>query len=312
MLRDHGLTELVDRADRITVAVPSQPSDKDQALVDEIVRSVPGAGDDRRVRSLLAAWWRYAGVRNAAGAVVDSERFLAERSSLGLLELPVATARSVIELEFALLHNPSGMIALAPSAPVPTVEATTIVSGPAAGPIVSPSPPPVAAVSAVAVTLPADWADAEPLPAPVPVARVEQATTRREATTSRRPIVAADAEHAKTLVYAGLVVFFSLAIGVAIAAAMATPRLSLPGGDVDALVAPWRAWLAIVTGLGGIAVATVIARRRTSIRSALVGPRVGLGGLAITGLGLLGGSIVTAGAGGVILVGGAAVGALRR
>jgi hypothetical protein len=312
MLRDHGLTELVDRADRITVAVPSQPSDKDQALVDEIVRSVPGAGDDRRVRSLLAAWWRYAGVRNAAGAVVDSERFLAERSSLGLLELPVATARSVIELEFALLHNPSGMIALAPSAPAPTVEAPATVSGPAAEPIVSPSPPPVAAVSAVAVTVPADWADAEPLPAPVPVARVEQATTRREASTPRRPVVVADAEHAKTLVYAGLVVFFSLAIGVAIAAAMATPRVSLPGGDVDALVAPWRAWLAIVTGLGGIAVATVIARRRTSIRSALVGPRVGLGGLAITGLGLLGGSIVTAGAGGVILVGGAAVGALRR
>ena len=61
------------------------------------------------MRSLLAAWWRYAGVRNAAGAVVDSETFIAERGALGLLELPPAVAGRVIELEFALLHDPDAV-----------------------------------------------------------------------------------------------------------------------------------------------------------------------------------------------------------
>ena len=67
------------------MGLPSQRSDDDSALVDEITRSIDGAGDAKKVRSLLNAWWRYAGVRAAAGAEVDAEKFLAERSALGLL-----------------------------------------------------------------------------------------------------------------------------------------------------------------------------------------------------------------------------------
>ena len=78
------------------MGLPSQRSDDDSVLVDEIIRSIDAAEDPKRVRSLLNAWWRYAGVRAAAGAEVDAEKFLAERSSLGLLELPVATSRAVI------------------------------------------------------------------------------------------------------------------------------------------------------------------------------------------------------------------------
>jgi hypothetical protein len=70
----------------------------DDALIGRILDQVPEAGDARRVRSLLAAWWRYAGVRNAAGAVVDSETFVAERGALGLLEMPPGVAKRVIEL----------------------------------------------------------------------------------------------------------------------------------------------------------------------------------------------------------------------
>jgi hypothetical protein len=44
----------------------------------------------------------------------------------------------------------------------------------------------------------------------------------------------------------------------------------------------------------------------------LFGPRIGLGGLAVTGIGLLAGSVIAAVAGGVVLVGGAALGAVRR
>mgnify|MGYP000600174688 CR=1 FL=1 len=81
---------------------------------------------------------------------------------------------------------------------------------------------------------------------------------------------------------AGLVVFFSLAVGAALIFGSAVPHLSIPGG-ADPLVAPWRAWLAIVTGVAGVAVATVIARRR-GLGRALAAPRVGLGALALAGL----------------------------
>jgi len=50
------------------MGLPSQRSDDDSALVDEITRSIDGADDPKKVRSLLNAWWRYAGVRAAAGA----------------------------------------------------------------------------------------------------------------------------------------------------------------------------------------------------------------------------------------------------
>jgi len=118
-------------------------------------------------------------------------------------------------------------------------------------------------------------------------------------------------ERAKISVYAGLVVFFSVAIGTAMALSLVVTHISLPGSDAAAIVAPWRAWLAVVTGVAGVVVATVIARRH-GLGKALVGPRIGLGGLAVTGLGLLAGSLIAAGAGGLVLLGGAALGAVRR
>jgi len=101
------------------VASMPQPAPRldDDGLVAEILARVPEAGDERRVRSLLAAWWRYAGVRNAAGAVVDSETFIAERGALGLLELPPTVAARVIALEFALLHDPAAVVESEPAPP---------------------------------------------------------------------------------------------------------------------------------------------------------------------------------------------------
>ncbi len=107
------------------MGLPSQRSDDDSALVDEIIRSIDGADDPKKVRSLLNAWWRYAGVRAAAGAEVDAGKFLAERSSLGLLELQLPAARAVIELEYAIANGPQGAlpVVLAPElAPVPEPE----------------------------------------------------------------------------------------------------------------------------------------------------------------------------------------------
>ena len=120
-----------------------------------------------------------------------------------------------------------------------------------------------------------------------------------------------NAERARLAVYAGLVTFFSLALGAAMAISLVISHIPVPGGEADALVAPWRAWLAIVTGVAGVVVATMIARRR-GLQRPLFGPRVGLGGLAVTGLGLLCGSLIATGAGGVVLLGGAAIGAVRR
>ena len=225
----------------------------EETMLAEIARSIPGAEDARRVRQLLSAWWRYAGVRNAAGAVVDSERFLAERSSLGLLELPVSIARSVIELEFALLNLHRQAVAVAPAST------------------------PALAVPAMAAA----------------------------------PIIRAGSQRAQSLVLAWLVVFFSLAIGAAMVAATFVGAVHLPGGAAS-LVAPWRAWLAITTGVGGIVAASLVALRVAGAGRRLVGPRIGLGGLAVTGVGLLGGSLATAGVGGAVLAGGAALGALRR
>jgi hypothetical protein len=263
------------------MAVPAPLPEDDDALIADIARWVPGADDEASVRSLLAAWWRYAGVRNAAGAVVDSDRFLAERSSLGLLELPASVARTVIDLEFALLHAPK-------AAPAPASE---------------PDDRPLRVVPSQDDD--DSWSDTPALPAPVTVASLQASAARAS---SRQEAVSA--ERARTVVLAGLVVFFSLAVGVALIFGSAVPHLSIPGG-ADPLVAPWRAWLAIVTGVAGVAVATVIARRR-GLGRALAAPRVGLGALALAGLGLLGGSIVTAGAGGVVLVAASATGALRR
>jgi hypothetical protein len=475
---------------RTRMGLPSQRSDDDSALVDEIVRSIDGADDPKRVRSLLNAWWRYAGVRAAAGAEVDAEKFLAERSSLGLLELPLVTARAVIELEFAIANGPQGPlpvvvapeltaaerpIAVVPPAsepepeledepvaeieadldeadvdldddevepvaeaepelepepeieavaepeveaelepepepeielepepeiepvaeaapeiepeqseddeleaapevaayetqlqaeldgeaaveaepepefddepegdtepeaappiawdardrfedrepisptlalvpepqPAPDIEREPVAEEPEPGvmPEEAAAPIPVAALlrEFEEIDPPAGW---EALDAPVPITHFER--FRRD----RADRSADGVEHAKFAVYAGLVMFFSLAIGLAMAASLVITHISLPvpGADAVSVVAPWRAWLAIVTGLAGVVVATVIARRH-DMHQVLFGPRIGLGGLAVTGIGLLAGSVIAAVAGGVVLVGGAALGAVRR
>ncbi len=145
----------------------------------------------------------------------------------------------------------------------------------------------------------------EALAKPVPISHFERFKRDRAEHTVE------SAERARLAVYAGLVTFFSLALGAAMAISLVISHIPVPGGEADALVAPWRAWLAIVTGVAGVVVATMIARRR-GLQRPLFGPRVGLGGLAVTGLGLLCGSLIATGAGGVVLLGGAAIGAVRR
>ena len=338
------------------MGLPSQRSDDDGALVDEIIRSIDGADDPRKVRSLLNAWWRYAGVRAAAGAEVDAGKFLAERASLGLLELELPAARAVIELEYAIANGPHGALPvvlapeLAPASdpepePEPEIEAvielepeSELQPEPEPEPVVDlvlepdlelelePEPEfededepaseetyaPVAVAALLAdhdrvdPPVPAtDVAEWESLDQPVPISHFER--FRRD----RAERTVESAERARLTVYAGLVVFFSLALGAAMAISLVVVHIPIPGGEATALVAPWRAWLAIVTGIAGVVVGTMIARRR-GLERPLFGPRIGLGGLAVTGLGLLCGSLIAAGAGGVVLLGGAALGAVRR
>jgi hypothetical protein len=255
------------------MALP-QPVPDDAALVAAILRDVPDADDEVAVRGLLEAWWRYAGLRATAGAVVDSERFVAERSSLGMLELPPAVALQVIEREFALLHARSG------ARPAPTAPAQRLQAVPEADP----------------------WPDTPALETPIPLGAGAQRTRR----------VAADAERIVVRVVAGGILFFAIVIGLAIAAALGVPHVPLPTAAPHALVPPWRAWLAILTGLGGLAGAEVALRLRRVPAGALAGPRVGLAGLAVAGLGLLAGSVPVLVAGLVALVGGAARGTRKR
>jgi hypothetical protein len=344
------------------MGLPSQRSDDDSALVDEIIRSIDGADDPKKVRSLLNAWWRYAGVRAAAGAEVDADKFLAERSSLGLLELQLPAARAVIELEYAIANGPQSALPVARAAerapvvapvlevaaehePEPEIEAAVEPEPdpePEPEPELEPQPEPepLPEVTLAAEPEPVREPEYEPAPeeafapipvsalladpdlvdppqdapdepgweslsAPVPISHFER--FRRD----RVERTAESADRARLTVYAGLVVFFSLALGAAMAISLVVGHISIPGGEATSLVAPWRAWLAIVTGVAGIVVGTMIARRR-GLQRPLFGPRIGLGGLAMTGLGLLCGSLIATGAGGVVLLGGAALGAVRR
>ncbi len=159
------------------MGLPSQRSDDDGALVDEITRSIDGADDPKKVRSLLNAWWRYAGVRAAAGAEVDAEKFLAERSSLGLLELQLPAARAVIELEFAIANGPQGALPV-----VPSVDQSRVVDrpmsivplpAPAPEPVVEAEPEPVAEPEPMAEVVPAPVEEPEPVAEPVAEVEVE-------------------------------------------------------------------------------------------------------------------------------------------
>ena len=180
------------------MALP-QPAPDDAALVATILRDVAGADDEAVVRALLESWWRYAGLRAAAGGVVDSERFVAERSSLGMLELPPAVALRVIEREFALLHGGRG-------------------SRPAA-----PAPPAAQRLQAVPEADP--WPGTPALARPIPLGAGP-----------RHARTAADAQRIAVRVLAGGVLFFAVVIALAVAAALGVPHVPLPTAEAHSLV----------------------------------------------------------------------------
>jgi hypothetical protein len=252
------------------MALP-QPAPDDAVLVATIARDVPGADDEGAVRSLLAAWWSYAGAQAAAGSIVDSARFVAERASLDRLELPPAVALRVIEVEFALLHGGRG------SRPAATAQRQQAASE--ADP----------------------WPDTPALPRPIPLGAGARRTRR-----------AGDPERIALRVLAGGILFFAVVIALAVAAALGVPHVPLPTAQAHPLVPAWRAWLAILTGLAGLAGAEFALRRRHVPAAALAGPRIGLAGLAVAGLGMLAGSVPVLVAGLLALAGGAARGTRRR
>jgi hypothetical protein len=365
----------------------------DDGLVAEILARVPEAGDERRVRSLLAAWWRYAGVRNAAGAVVDSETFIAERGALGLLELQPTVAARVIELEFALLHDPEAVAEAEPVAPPEPL--APVASEPPPLRVVTPQvdlappPPPVVEEPAPAVEEPVaeqpageqpvafeelvpveepepvaeELAVEEPLAGAPPVedvappvaepvelehdepAPIEQVIELDEVDAEvdedeeidldaepdphafededdeTVPISAFEAfqeeryrsrEEAQTAVLAGIVIFFSLVVGLALLLGSRVEHLSLPTSADEPLVTGWRAFLAILTGFGGFAIGLVAMGRLGDRRAAALAPAVGLLGLGVLGLGLLSGSVPFVAAGGAMFALGGIVALLRR
>jgi hypothetical protein len=244
---------------------PPQPALNDAVVVATIVRDVPGADDGGAVRALLESWWTYAGAQAAAGSIVDSERFVAERASRGLLELPPPVALRVIEREFALLHaSRAGRPATAAGDP---------------------------------------WPETPALARPIPLGGGPR---------QRRGHGAGDPEGVALRVVAGGALFFAVVIGLAVAAALGVPHVALPMAQSHPLVPAWRAWLAITTGLAGLAAAEYALRRRKVPAGALAGPRIGLAGLAVAGLGMLAGSVPVLVAGLVALAGGAARGTRRR
>jgi hypothetical protein len=367
----------------------------DDGLVAEILARVPEAGDERRVRSLLAAWWRYAGVRNAAGAVVDSETFIAERGALGLLELPPTVAARVIALEFALLHDPAAVAesdaAAPPEPPAPVaseppplrVIPSLDLSRPVEAPPVAPPPPPAVeepapvAEEPVAAEQPVAFEELVPVEEPEPALEepiveepiVEEPVAVAPPVEDVAPPVAEPVEHeqpvervieldeveadedeeidldaepdphafddddeavpisafeafqeeryrsredAQTAVLAGIVVFFSLVVGLALLLGSRVEHLSLPTGADEPLVTGWRAFLAILTGFGGFAIGLVALGRLGDRRGAAAAPTVGLLGLGVLGLGLLSGSVPLAAVGGVVFALGGVVALLRR
>ena len=376
----------------------------DDGLVAEILARVPEAGNERRVRSLLAAWWRYAGVRNAAGAVVDSETFIAERGALGAARAPPAVAARVIELEFALCTTrcrvetePARAVRAArtrraraaaaarrdaagrPAPPPPPVveEPALAVEEPVADqpaveqpaveqpvafeelvPVAEPEPvdeepEPVAEEPAVeqplAVAPPVDDVPppvAEPVEdehdEPSPIEQVieldevdaevdEDEEIDLDAEPDPRafadeddetvPISAFEAfqeqryrsrEEAQTAVLAGIVIFFSLVVGLALLLGSRVEHLSLPTSADEPLVTGWRAFLAILTGFGGFAIGLVAHGPPRRPPRAALAPTVGLLGLGVLGLGLLSGSVPFVAAGGAVFALGGIVALLRR
>ena len=88
------------------------------ALAARVAARLDGA-DAGAVRSLLAAWWTWAGALSARNEVADSEAFLDRREAEGLLELPRPLAERAIEVELSLLHGMGSARRESPSAKPP-------------------------------------------------------------------------------------------------------------------------------------------------------------------------------------------------
>jgi hypothetical protein len=119
-------------------------------------------------------------------------------------------------------------------------------------------------------------------------------------------------EEAQTAIMAGILVFFSIVVGLALILGQQVSHLSLPTGADEPLVAGWRSFLAICSGFGGFAVGLVAAARLGSRRAAVIPPTVGLLGLGVLGLGLLSGSVIIVAVGAVVFALGGLVALLRR
>ena len=121
-------------------------------------------------------------------------------------------------------------------------------------------------------------------------------------------------EEAQTAVLAGIVVFFSLVVGLALLAWLARRApVAADRRPTEPLVTGWRAFLAIVTGFGGFAIGPLVAAARLGQRrGAARAPTVGLLGLGVLGLGLLSGSVPLVAVGGVVFALGGIVAILRR
>jgi hypothetical protein len=119
-------------------------------------------------------------------------------------------------------------------------------------------------------------------------------------------------EDAQTAVFAGIVVFFSLVVGLALLLGSRVDHLALPTAADEPLVTGWRAFLAILTGFGGFAIGVVAVARLGERRGAAFAPTVGLLGLGVLGLGLLSGSVPFLAAGGAVFALGGLVAVLRR
>jgi hypothetical protein len=90
----------------------------------------------------------------------------------------------------------------------------------------------------------------------------------------------------------GAVAFGSLAVLVVLGTLLgrAVPHVPLPFGSPAADTAPYRAWIGVLAGAGGLLACLLATRRRPELATALRVPGVGLAALALFGLGLLAGA----------------------
>jgi hypothetical protein len=209
------------------------------------------------VASLLAAWWSHAAEAAARGQVADSHAFVVARQGAGKLELPPPLAERAIELELAALATAApqldtgGPCPLEPGAPLPL----------AAG----------------------EQGRLETAARPAGAGRARRS---RGVSPTRR----ASARTAAWIAWFALVGCLAVLVAASVALGQAVPHVTLPGGASTAATDPYRAWLGLLVGvLGGVAV-LVIAQRRRELAAGLRVPLIGLGGLALFGLGLLAGA----------------------